>query len=103
MAIPKIQDFFAHDAQTRKIYPVVETGTDGTLIDPLAPAGVLVTSVDIERDGLRNGWLAIAASMGDEENSWAGVCVTRTGKWASRRRRDVPGMIAPGAAAEGAG
>ena len=39
-----------------------------------------VTSVGIERDGLRNGWLAVAASMGDEENSWAGVYLTRTGK-----------------------
>ncbi len=72
MAIPKIQDFFAHAAQTRKIYSVVETGTDGTLIDPRAPAGVLVTSVDIERHGLRNGWLAVSASMLEAVTARAG-------------------------------
>jgi hypothetical protein len=43
---------------------------------------VRVTSVGIERDGLRNRWLAVAASMLDAvtSESWAGVYVTRTGK-----------------------
>jgi len=33
-------------------------------------------SVGIERKGLREGWLTIAASMGNEEDGWAGVYVT---------------------------
>ena len=59
---------------------VVETTMGATLIDPLAPAGAAVTAVGIERDGLRNGWLAITASMLDASTSesWAGVYVTRT-------------------------
>jgi hypothetical protein len=56
---------------------VVETGMDGSVLDPEA-AGLPITSLAIERDGLRNGWLAIAASMGNEEESWAGIYVTRT-------------------------
>jgi len=60
------------------INTVVETRMDATLIDAMAPAGSAVTTVGIERDGLRNGWLAISASMGDEEDGWAGVYVTRT-------------------------
>lgn len=42
-------------------------------------------SVGIERNGLREGLLAIAASMGNEEDGWAGVYVTRTPSW--RRKR----------------
>ena len=39
-----------------------------------------MTSVGLERDGLRNGWLSIAASMLDPVTgeSWAGVYLTRT-------------------------
>ena len=59
------------------IRTVVETGMDGAMIDPMA-AGVPVIAVGIERDGLRNGWLAIAASMANEATGWAGVYVTRT-------------------------
>ncbi|WP_050779950.1 hypothetical protein [Crocosphaera chwakensis] len=56
---------------------VVETGMDGSLLDPEA-AGLPITSLAIEREGLRNGWLSIAASMRNEEESWAGIYVTRT-------------------------
>ncbi|WP_198648382.1 hypothetical protein [Cyanothece sp. BG0011] len=56
---------------------VVETGMDGSILDPDA-AGLPITSLAIEREGLRNGWLSIAASMGNEEESWAGIYVTRT-------------------------
>ncbi len=61
---------------------VVETNSGGTLIDPAAPAGTFVTAVGLERDGLRNGWLAVAASMLNPvtSESWAGVYVTRTDK-----------------------
>ena len=59
---------------------VVETGMMGTLIDSMAPADVPVVSMGIERDGLRNGWLALSAAMGDEEDGWAGIYVTRTAR-----------------------
>ncbi|ACK67744.1 protein of unknown function DUF1555 [Rippkaea orientalis PCC 8801] len=59
------------------ITTVVETGMDGSVLDPIA-AGLPITSLSIEREGLRNGWLAIAASMGNEEASWAGIYITRT-------------------------
>jgi hypothetical protein len=61
---------------------IVETGSGATLIDPAAPAGAKVTTVGLERDGLRNGWLTIVASMLDPitSESWAGVYLTRTGK-----------------------
>ena len=43
---------------------IAEIGvTPGTSLDPLAPAGSLVSSVGVERDGFRNGRLAITASM----------------------------------------
>jgi hypothetical protein len=43
---------------------VAEVGTTpGTSLDPLAPAGSLVSAVGVERDGFRNGRLAITASM----------------------------------------
>jgi hypothetical protein len=61
------------------IRTLVETGMDGAMLDPSA-AGMPVMTVGIERDGLRNGWLAIAASMANAETGWAGVYVTRTGK-----------------------
>jgi hypothetical protein len=59
------------------IRTVVEAGMDGAMLDPMA-AGVPLIAVGIERDGLRNGWLAIAASMANDETGWAGVYVTRT-------------------------
>jgi hypothetical protein len=58
---------------------LVETGMDGATLDPQA-AGVPVISVGLERDGLRGGWLAIAASMASDVAGWAGVYVTRTVK-----------------------
>lgn len=61
------------------IRTVVETGMDGSVLDPAA-AGVPVTTVGLERDGLRNGWLAIAASMANEAKNWAGVYLTRTSR-----------------------
>lgn len=59
---------------------VVETTAPATQLDPAAPAGAKVTTVGIERDGLRGGWLAISASMLDPltSESWAGVYLTRS-------------------------
>jgi hypothetical protein len=67
---------------TSTIATVVETGMSGRLVDPAAPLNSKVTTVGVERDGLRNGWLGIAASMLDvaTSESWAGVYVKRTRK-----------------------
>ena len=60
---------------------IAEVGTTpGTSVDPLAPAGSLVSSVGLERDGFRNGRIAITAGMlyvdpadPDVSSSWAGI------------------------------
>ena len=60
---------------------VVETGMDGTLLDPEAVdatgAVLPVTEMGIERDGFRGNTLVINASMGSEETGWAGVYLAR--------------------------
>lgn len=55
---------------------VVDTTMDGGVLDPEA-SGLPITALGLERDGLRNGWFALNASMANEEESWAGVYVTR--------------------------
>jgi hypothetical protein len=60
---------------------VAEVGTtQGQAIDPLAPVDSLVSEVAIERDGFRNGLVAISASMlyvnpldPEESLSWGGI------------------------------
>lgn len=57
---------------------VIESGMDGTLLDPdavdaLTHAPLPVTEMGLERDGFRGRWLAINASMGTEEAGWAGI------------------------------
>lgn len=54
---------------------LLETGMDGSAVDSAA-SGMQITSLGIERDGFRNGWLAINVGMANEEESWAGVYVT---------------------------
>jgi hypothetical protein len=63
------------------IATVVETGMDGTLIDPAAvdpdtQEHLPVTEMGIEREGFRGRWLAINVSMGSEEAGWAGIYLT---------------------------
>ena len=55
---------------------IVHTGMDGAALDPMA-AGLPIATLGIERDGFRNGWLAINASMTDGEFSQAGIYVAR--------------------------
>jgi hypothetical protein len=70
-----------------RIATVVETGMDGTQIDPAAvydhdedpgtpPVSLPVTVMGIERDGFRGNLLALAVSMGTEEAGWAGIYLT---------------------------
>ena len=68
------------------IVALVETGMDGTLIDPEAVyvdeengGGEMVlpvTEMGVERDGFRGSTLAINVGMGTEEAGWAGVYLT---------------------------
>jgi hypothetical protein len=62
------------------IVTVLDTQTDGQLVDPEAPFGSTVTEVGLEREGLRGNWLAVSATMGveggTEEEGMAGVYIT---------------------------
>lgn len=53
---------------------IAELGMDGSLLDASA-TGLAISSLGIERDGYRNGWLAINAGMTDGINSMAGIYV----------------------------
>lgn len=57
-------------------YQLLGATMTGEVLDPLA-AGLPITALAIERDGFRNGYLAISASMADAETSWAGVYLAR--------------------------
>jgi hypothetical protein len=66
---------------TAAIATVVETGMDGTRIDPeavdpLTLGHLPVTSMGIERDGFRGDSLVVNVSMGTEEAGWAGIYLT---------------------------
>lgn len=72
-----------------KIGTVVETGMDGTLIDPEAvytdevtgqTLVLPVSDMGLEREGFRGDSLAISVSMGKEEAGWAGVYLTKVHK-----------------------
>jgi hypothetical protein len=57
-----------------------ETIVDSTMLGDLldtAATDLPITALALERDGFRNGRLAISASMGNEEESWAGVYLTQ--------------------------
>jgi len=60
---------------------VVQTGMDGTLIDPEAVDdlgdSLPVTEMGLERDGFRGNTLVVNVTMGSEETGWAGVYLTR--------------------------
>jgi hypothetical protein len=67
------------------IVGVVETGADGTLIDPeavdpLTLGPLPVTAMGLERDGFRGNSLAISVSMGTEVAGWAGIYLTEVPK-----------------------
>ena len=68
---------FANELST-----VAQLGDAGTLLDPQAVdadgIALPIVSIGIERDGFRNGWLAINGSMTDGETSMAGVYLART-------------------------
>ena len=59
---------------------VLDTRMDGQAVDSNAPAGLTITEVGLEREGLRGRWLAISAKMGiaggSEEDGMAGIYLT---------------------------
>lgn len=57
-------------------FALLETGWDGGLIDPMAK-GLPIATLGIERDGFRNGRIAINVSMTDGEASMAGIYVAQ--------------------------
>ena len=64
------------------VMPLLQTGMPGVMVDPQTPAGTVITSLGIERDGFRGQWLAVslgmAAAGGSEEDSgWAGIYAAR--------------------------
>jgi hypothetical protein len=59
------------------LFTILTTGMYGSVLDSMA-TGLPIVSLGIERDGFRNGRLAIAASMASEEEGWAGIYVART-------------------------
>lgn len=65
--------------------PLVETGMEGTRIDPDAVdpdtgAPLPITELGIERDGFRAGTIVINARMGTEESGWAGIYLTEVAR-----------------------
>jgi hypothetical protein len=60
---------------------LVDTHDTGDLLDSEPEAfGLPITEVGLERDGFRNGRLAINAGMGSEETGWAGIYLARIKK-----------------------
>jgi hypothetical protein len=57
---------------------VVDTTMPGLTIDPEAPSGATITSVGMEREGLRGNWLVINASMEDPATAEAGAGIYAT-------------------------
>ncbi|HEU4662775.1 MAG TPA: hypothetical protein VFS55_01960 [Dokdonella sp.] len=80
------QGIYLRDAATvqKALATVAEVGTtDGQSIDPLAPAGSFVSNVGLEREGFRQGQLAVTLSMlyvdpvdPEVTSSWGGIYVT---------------------------
>lgn len=73
--------YLRQEPGVRPIATVVQTGMNGTLIDPAAidsetGAPLPVTDMGIERDGFRGNSLVINVSMGTEEAGWAGIYLT---------------------------
>lgn len=59
---------------------LVETGMEGSYIDPTTPMGATyslpITNVDIDRDGFRGDKLAVLANMSDGNVLWGGIYYT---------------------------
>ena len=66
---------YVADADTTRLRTLLDTTMSGQSVDLAAPAGSLVSSIGVERDGLRNGWLAVSVGMENvaTAESWSGI------------------------------
>lgn len=76
--VDSVTGLYAQRANKAPIQTVVETGMNGTILDPeaIVPGTnipIPITSVGLERDGFRGNLLAFNASMANESASWAGI------------------------------
>jgi hypothetical protein len=64
--------------ESEEAWILVSTATIGASVDSEAPADSLVSAIGIERDGMRNGRLALVASMLNAATgeAWAGIYAT---------------------------
>lgn len=70
--------YLAQGPDPAPIQTIIDTTFTGPSLDPEAPVGSAITSVGIERDGLRGNWLVLTSGMLDSitSESNAGVYVT---------------------------
>ncbi len=70
--------YLAVGPEAQPIQTIVDTTFTGPEIDPEAPSGSFVTTLGMERDGLRNNWFVVTSSMLDPvtSESGAGVYIT---------------------------
>jgi hypothetical protein len=67
---------YVHGALT-DVIPAIEVGDLAANLDASAPAGSTVSSVGIEREAFRNGWLTLTVStINPALESWAGIYAT---------------------------
>ncbi|MDM7924193.1 MAG: hypothetical protein QUS14_18050 [Pyrinomonadaceae bacterium] len=60
-----------------RLLTLATTGMDGSILDPSLPPGTMpIIGLGLERDGLRGEYLAITASMANDEAGWGGVYLT---------------------------
>lgn len=74
--------YLAQGPEDGRIVTVVDTSRSGTAVDAAAPAGSMVSTVGLERDGFRGRYLALSISMlnATTSESWAGVYLTTVPK-----------------------
>lgn len=79
--------YFGNPMRNSELLTIVETGFDGSMIDPEIPTALLpIIGVGIERDSFRGRYLAITVSMAvetedetEELTDWAGIYLTSVG------------------------
>jgi hypothetical protein len=75
---------YLFDQENQEIVTVADTRMAGPVLDPMAPAGSVITELGLEREGLRGRWLVISAKMGiaggTEEDGMAGIYLTTIAK-----------------------
>ncbi len=70
-----VEGLFVGSSASSELKTLLSTEMPGQVLDPMAPAGSFISSLGLERDGLRGDLLAISASMLDPQTleSWSGI------------------------------